>query len=72
MGVAQQRPVERTVRPFQDLPHNQSSGGILLIAATVVALAWPNSPWGDSYAGLWQTKLTVGLGEFSLSKDLRH
>jgi Na+/H+ antiporter 1 len=47
-------------------------GGILLIAATVVALLWANSPWGESYAALWQTKLTVGLGEFSLSKDLTH
>jgi Na+:H+ antiporter, NhaA family len=71
MSVAQ-RPVEKIVRPFQDFAHKQSSGGILLIAATVVALAWANSPWGERYAGLWQTKLTVGLGEFSLSKDLTH
>jgi NhaA family Na+:H+ antiporter len=72
MGVVQQRPVERIVRPFQDFTHKQSSGGILLVAATLVALAWANSPWGESYAGLWQTKLTVGLGDFSLTKDLRH
>lgn len=44
MSVAQERPVERIVRPFQDFAHKQSSGGILLIAATVVALAWANSP----------------------------
>jgi NhaA family Na+:H+ antiporter len=72
MRVAQQRPVERIVRPFQDFAHKQSSGGILLIAATAVALIWANSPWAESYAALWQTKLTVGLGEFSLSKDLTH
>jgi Na+:H+ antiporter, NhaA family len=72
MQTAQRRPVERIVRPFQDFAHKQSSGGILLIAATVVALAWANSPWSESYAALWQTKLTVGLGEFSLSKDLAH
>jgi hypothetical protein len=30
-------PVERIVRPFQDFAHKQSSGGILLIAVTVVA-----------------------------------
>jgi Na+:H+ antiporter, NhaA family len=70
--VREQPPVERIVRPFQDFAHKQSSGGILLIAATVVALLWANSPWGESYAALWQTKLTVGLGEFSLSKDLTH
>jgi Na+:H+ antiporter, NhaA family len=36
--------VERIVRPFQDFAHKQSSGGILLIAVTVVALVWANSP----------------------------
>jgi Na+:H+ antiporter, NhaA family len=73
MSVARERPpVERIVRPFQDFAQKQSSGGILLIIATVVALMWANSPWAESYAGLWQTKLTVGLGEFSISKDLTH
>ena len=73
MSVARERPpVERLVRPFQDFAHKQSSGGILLIIATAVALVWANSPWGESYAALWHTKLTVGLGDFSISKDLAH
>src|SRR5918994_1908492 len=68
----EQPPVERIVRPFQDFAHKQSSGGILLIIATVVALVWVNSPWAESYAALWHTKLTVGVGDFSISKDLNH
>ena len=73
MGIArEQPPVERIVRPFQDFAHKQSSGGILLIAATVVALVWANSPWAGSYAALWHTKLTVGVGDASISKDLTH
>jgi Na+:H+ antiporter, NhaA family len=73
MSVARERPpVERIVRPFQDFAHKQSSGGIVLIAATMAALAWANSPWGESYAALWHTKLTVGVGDFSMSKDLTH
>jgi Na+:H+ antiporter, NhaA family len=73
MSVARERPpVERIVRPFQDFADKQSSGGIVLIAATVIALAWANSPWSESYAALWHTKLTVGLGDFSVSKDLTH
>jgi NhaA family Na+:H+ antiporter len=66
----EQPPVERIVRPFQDFAHKQSSGGILLIIATVVALVWANSPFAESYADLWHTKLTVG--DFSISKDLTH
>jgi NhaA family Na+:H+ antiporter len=73
MSVARERPpVERIVRPFQDFADKQSSGGILLMAATVIALAWANSPWGESYVALWHTKLTVGLGDASLTKDLTH
>jgi Na+:H+ antiporter, NhaA family len=73
MSVArEQPPVERIVRPFQDFANKQSSGGILLIIAAAVALIWANSPWGESYAALWHTKLTVGVGDFSISKDLTH
>jgi Na+:H+ antiporter, NhaA family len=73
MSVARERPpVERIVRPFQDFADKQSSGGIVLIVATVVALVWANSPWAESYAALWHTKLTVGVGDFSMSKDLTH
>ena len=72
MSAAQQRPVERIVRPFQDFAHKQSSSGIVLVVVTVVALIWANSPWGDSYVALWGSKLTVGVGAFTLSKDLTH
>ncbi len=72
MGVKQARPVEKIVRPFQEFADKASSGGILLIAAAVVALVWANSPWGNSYAELWGTKLSVGLGNLSLEKDLTH
>ncbi|HEX2181334.1 MAG TPA: Na+/H+ antiporter NhaA [Rubrobacteraceae bacterium] len=70
--VREQPPAERIVRPFQDFAQKQSSGGILLIAAAVSALAWANSPWAESYAALWHTKLTIGVGDFSISKDLTH
>src|ERR671912_760058 len=72
MSGGRERPGEKNVRAFPDLAHKQSSGGILLIIATVVALVWANSPFGESYADLWHTKLTVGIGDFSISKDLTH
>jgi Na+:H+ antiporter, NhaA family len=73
MSVArEQPPVERIVRPFQDFANKQASGGILLIIAAAVALIWANSPWGESYIALWHTKLSVGVGDFSITKDLTH
>ena len=72
MGVKRVRPVEKIVRPFQAFADRASSSGILLIAAAIGALVWANSPWGASYSGLWETKLSIGLGSFSIEKDLTH
>jgi Na+:H+ antiporter, NhaA family len=72
MGVKRDRPVEKIVRPFQEFADRTSSGGILLIAAAIVALLWANSPWGESYAQLWGTKLSVNLGNVSIEEDLTH
>jgi NhaA family Na+:H+ antiporter len=50
----------------------EAAGGIALMAAAAVALAWANSPWRAAYAALWDTRLAVQLGRFSLEADLRH
>jgi Na+/H+ antiporter NhaA len=44
----------------------------VLLGATVVALAWANSPWSHTYATVWATRLTVRLGGGGVSTDLRH
>src|SRR5919112_6113788 len=72
MDVKRVRPVETIVRPFQEFADRSSSGGILLIAAAIVALVWANSPWGETYTGLWGTELSVELGPFSIEEDLTH
>src|ERR671917_169357 len=72
MGVKRVRPVEKIVRPFQEFADRASSSGILLIAAAIAALVWANSPWGESYTGLWGTKLSIGLGNLSIEEDLTH
>jgi Na+:H+ antiporter, NhaA family len=64
------RRVNRFVRPFQEFAHNQASGGILLLLCTVVALAWANSAWRESYTSLWHTPVGVTFGSFVLQHDL--
>ena len=66
------RPIDRILSPFQEFFQREASSGILLIIATLVALAWANSPWADSYQALWHTKVSFNFGEFNLSKDLLH
>jgi len=50
----------------------EAAGGLLLVAAAVVALVWANSPWSAAYDDLWSTTLTVDLGGHAISEDLRH
>jgi NhaA family Na+:H+ antiporter len=37
----------------------------------VVALVWANA-WDASYRDLWGTNLTLGVGDFTITEDLRH
>jgi Na+:H+ antiporter, NhaA family len=50
----------------------EAAGGVVLMAAAAVALAWANSPWRAAYADLWATRLAFELGRFTLDGDLRH
>ncbi|MBN1660824.1 MAG: Na+/H+ antiporter NhaA [Anaerolineae bacterium] len=57
---------------FQQFTSIQASSGILLLLATVLALVWANSAWGQSYFEVWGTHLTVSLGDRALSENLLH
>ncbi len=63
-------PIERVLTPFKEFFRSTVSGGLLLMVAAVVALIWANSPWSASYHELWHTPMTVGIGEFVLSKPI--
>jgi Na+:H+ antiporter, NhaA family len=71
--VTSDRPIPRLlVRPLREFLDTETAGGIVLLAATAVALGWANSPWSASYDALWTTDLSILLGPFSLVEDLRH
>jgi NhaA family Na+:H+ antiporter len=61
-----------TARALQQFLRTEAGSASLLLAATVAALAWANSPLSDAYADLWSTELSLGLGDVSLRHDLRH
>ncbi len=67
---ATRRPIERLIRPFQEFAAREASGGILLLAATLAAIVWVNSPWAATYFALWHTTVTIGVGASILSRDL--
>ena len=57
---------------MQSFLDNEAASGVLLLAATVVALAWSNSPWQQSYYDFWGTSVVVGVGRWQISRDLQH
>lgn len=66
----QKTPMVTLARPFQEFAARETSGGVLLLACTLVALVWANSPLAHHYTALWHTHFTVGLGSFNLNKEL--
>jgi len=47
---------------------DEVAGGVVLLVAAAVALAWASSPWSASYVDLWQVELSIG----PVREDLRH
>jgi len=64
--------VRELVLPVQAFIYTEGLSGIVLFAATVVALIWANSPWSDSYFQLWKTYLSIDLGFMKISESFLH
>jgi NhaA family Na+:H+ antiporter len=63
----------RTVgRPLQSFLAVEAGGGIMLVAATVLALVWANSPWSAGYVTLFHSHLVIEIGSFSYDESLVH
>lgn len=65
------RPIEALTTPFVRFAKMEAAGGILLLASTIAALVWANSPWAASYYELWDTHVSLGFGRFALT-ETRH
>ncbi|HSB40323.1 MAG TPA: Na+/H+ antiporter NhaA [Methylomirabilota bacterium] len=64
------RPIDRLTRPLERFMHVQAAGGLVLLAATLLALAAANSPLAAWYRGIWEQPLVVRLGDFELAYPL--
>ena len=61
---------EKIITPFKKFIQIEALSGILLLAATIVALIWANSPYGDLYQSIWQYKIGISIQDFELNKPL--
>jgi Na+/H+ antiporter NhaA len=58
--------------PVRSFLSTETGGAVALLAATIAALLWANSPWWDSYESVWTTKLAITIGDGGIAADLRH
>lgn len=70
---ATRRARQLVVEPLREFLHAEAAGGLILLAAALLALVWANLPGtADSYVRFWSTDREVSLGAVEIVKDLRH
>ena len=57
--------------PLRNFLRTETGSAVVLLAATVTALIWVNAH-ASSYQSVWQTELSIRVGGWSVSQDLRH
>jgi NhaA family Na+:H+ antiporter len=57
---------------FTRFVHSQAFGSLLLLAATVAALALANSRWSDVYFGYLRTKVGLAWGSATFALSVQH
>ena len=45
------------IKPISDFISKSTTGGILLLVTTLIAMVWANSPWKESYHHFWENEL---------------
>ena len=72
-SVSERTPWARNAAaPLRDFLTTETGGAVVLVAATLAALVWANSPWPRSYESVWSTMVSIRLGGWAISQDLRH
>jgi NhaA family Na+:H+ antiporter len=62
----------RSPAMFNRFFHSEVSGSFVLMACTIAALVWANSPWSQSYVEFTHVKVGFSWGGASLYMSLQH
>ena len=63
---------DRLATPFLRFLAIETASTLVLVLATVAALVWANSPWGESYLRFWHSRVGLGVAGMDLSLSLEH
>lgn len=67
-----ERVFRRVLSPFEEFIHQQSTSGILLMFAAIIALFLANSRFAEDYQHLIHLPAFVGIGEWGIRMSLHH
>lgn len=57
---------------FQQFFNSEKTGGLILLACTIVSLFIANSSWGESYAYFWHQHLNLSFANLRLDYSVEH
>ncbi len=50
----------------------EAGSAVVLLAATIAALVWANSPFGEEYDAVWATDISIRVGDYLVGGTLGH
>lgn len=65
-------PAPADLSPLARLVRSEAFPGVLLVLAAAVALVAANSPFAEAWEHLWETPLSLRLGDVGLTKPVHH
>ncbi len=65
-------PIDIVIDPFKRFIHIESSSGVVLLLASVIALLLANSPWSENFLSFWKIKIGFTLGSFEMKHSIQH
>jgi NhaA family Na+:H+ antiporter len=69
---ALERIFRQALSPFERFIQWESASGLMLMAAAVIAMVLANSALAHSFHHLWETPLSLSVGDWQLQKSLHH
>jgi NhaA family Na+:H+ antiporter len=64
--------IRRVLTPLQEFINTEVLGGLALLSAAVLALAWANSPWDEQYFDLLSEHISVDGAVFHIDLSIQH
>lgn len=62
----------RRLHRAAEFVRTESGSAALLVAVSVIALIWANSPFSESYTALWHTDVALTFGSHGIDMSLHH